>query len=108
MTLTGMRTTSVTAFVLVGLAVRSVGGLGGRDVPALALVGLGDVGANLLYGLATQRGFLSIVSVLGSLYPVVTVLLARGVLHERLMRVQLVGVASTLLGVALVALGRAG
>ena len=108
MTLTGMRMTSVTVFVIVGLVLRSVGGLGAGDVPALALVGLGDVGANLLYGLATQRGFLSIVSVLGSLYPVVTVLLARGVLHERLMRVQLVGVAATLLGVALVALGRAG
>jgi drug/metabolite transporter (DMT)-like permease len=107
MTLTGMRATSVTAFVVTALVVRSVGGLTPRDVPSLALVGLGDVGANLTFALASQRGFLSITSVLGSLYPVVTVLLARLVLHERLTRVQLLGVSAALAGVALVALGRA-
>ena len=86
---------------------RSVGGLVPRDVPSLALVGVGDVGANFTFALASQRGFLSITSVLGSLYPVVTVLLARLVLHERLTRVQLLGVSAALAGVALVALGRA-
>jgi drug/metabolite transporter (DMT)-like permease len=77
------------------------------DGTSLALVGVGDVGANLTFALASQRGFLSITSVLGSLYPVVTVLLARIVLHERLTRIQLVGVSTALAGVALVALGRA-
>ena len=49
----------------------------------LALVGLCDVGANMLFSLATTRGYLSIVSVLAALYPVVTVALAALVLHER-------------------------
>lgn len=107
MTLTGMRATSVTVFVVAAVVVRSVGGLTPRDLPSLALVGVGDVGANFTFALASQRGFLSITSVLGSLYPVVTVLLARLLLHERLTRIQLVGVSGALAGVALVALGRA-
>ena len=61
--------------------------------------------ANLLFVLATTRGLLSLVSVLGSLYPVVTVVLARVVLSERLARWQLVGVAGALTGVALISLG---
>jgi drug/metabolite transporter (DMT)-like permease len=48
---------------------------------------------------------LSLTSVLGSLYPVVTVLLARAVLHERLRPVQQVGVTGALAGVVLVSLG---
>jgi drug/metabolite transporter (DMT)-like permease len=107
MTLTGMRVTSVAVFVVAAVVVRSVGGLTTRDVPSLDLVGVGDVGANLTFALASQRGYLSITAVLGSLYPVVTVLLARVVLHERLTRVQQLGVATALAGVALVALGRA-
>ncbi|GAB3590092.1 EamA family transporter [Angustibacter peucedani] len=108
MTLTGMRATSVLVFAVVALVVRGVGGIGARDLPLLAVVGVGDVGANVLFALASQRGFLSITALLGSLYPVVTVVLARVVLHERLSRVQLVGVVGALAGVALVALGRAG
>jgi drug/metabolite transporter (DMT)-like permease len=105
MTLVGMRLTSVLLFVVAALATRRIGGLTLRDLPQLALVGLGDAGANLLYALATQRGFLSVTAVLGSLYPVVTVMLARVVLRERLTRVQQVGVATALSGVVLVSLG---
>jgi drug/metabolite transporter (DMT)-like permease len=107
MTLTGMRATSVAGFLVAALLLRSTGGLRPAAVPSLAVIGVGDVGANLTFALASQRGLLSITSVLGSLYPVVTVLLARVLLHERLTRVQLVGVATALAGVALVALGRA-
>jgi drug/metabolite transporter (DMT)-like permease len=105
MTLTGMRATSVTAFAVTALALRTWGGLGRRDVPSLLAIGGGDVGANLLFALASQRGMLSITSVLGSLYPVVTVLLARAVLRERLRPVQQVGVTGALAGVVLVSLG---
>jgi drug/metabolite transporter (DMT)-like permease len=108
MTLVGMRATSVVVFGVAALTLRTVGGLRPPDLPLLVLVGFGDVGANLLFGLASQRGFLSVVAVLGSLYPVVTVVLARVVLNERLQRVQQVGVLGALAGVALVALGRSG
>jgi drug/metabolite transporter (DMT)-like permease len=57
---------------------------------------------NALYALATLHGQLVIVSVLGSLYPAVTVLLAYRVLGERLGGVQQLGVAATLGGVVLV------
>jgi uncharacterized membrane protein len=76
--------------------------------PNLAtLVGAGvlDNLANLLFVLASARGLLSLVAVLGSLYPVVTVVLARLVLEERLARWQLIGVVGALGGVALISLG---
>jgi uncharacterized membrane protein len=71
----------------------------------LLLVGCADLGATWLYGIATTRGALSVVSVIGALYPVVTVLLARAVLHERLSRTQTIGVALALAGVAAVSAG---
>ena len=73
--------------------------------PALAAVGLCDVGANMLFSLATTRGFLSIVSVLSALYPVVTVALAALVLHERVAPSQRAGVAGALAGAALITVG---
>lgn len=105
MTMTGMRATSVTLFAVAALTLRTTGGLGVRDVGPLAVVGLADVGANLLFGVATQRGLLSVTAVLGSLYPMVTVLLARFLLHERLRPVQQVGVVAALAGVVLVSAG---
>jgi drug/metabolite transporter (DMT)-like permease len=72
---------------------------------AIAAVGLLDLLANLLFVLATSRGLLSVVGVLGSLYPAVTVVLAHVVLHERLTRTQNAGVLVTLAGVVALAAG---
>jgi drug/metabolite transporter (DMT)-like permease len=55
--------------------------------------------------LASARGYLSIVSVLGSLYPIMTVLAAYLFLGERISRLQRGGVVLALLGVAVVASG---
>jgi drug/metabolite transporter (DMT)-like permease len=74
-------------------------------LPALAAVGALDLAANALYAWGTTEGLLSVVAVLGSLYPVTTVLLARGVLGERIRRVQEVGVVTALAGVVLIAAG---
>jgi drug/metabolite transporter (DMT)-like permease len=71
----------------------------------VAIVGLLGTGANGLYALAAERGLLSLVSVLASLYPVGTVLLAHALLGERLLAAQRAGVALALAGVALVVLG---
>jgi drug/metabolite transporter (DMT)-like permease len=76
-----------------------------RDLVVLAVVGLFDNGANVLFAIAAREGLLTLVSVLGSLYPVSTVLLARFFLHERLGRIQSVGVAAAFLGVGLIAVG---
>ncbi len=72
-----------------------------RRLAALAAIGLSDIAANGSYALAASRGNLSIAAVLASLYPVVTALLARLVLSERLRRVQTVGVVTALAGVLL-------
>jgi len=74
-------------------------------VPAVVGLGLLDTAANGLFVLASARGYLSIVSVLGSLYPVATILAAHLFLGERISRVQRAGVAVTLAGIALVASG---
>jgi drug/metabolite transporter (DMT)-like permease len=103
MTMVGMRMTSVAAFAAIAVAARSLGGLTLRDLGPLTAIGLFDVSANLTFAIATTKGFVSIVSVLGSLYPVVTVLLARVVLHERMRRIQVTGVVVALTGVALIA-----
>ena len=68
-------------------------------------VGIFDTAANVLFGLAVSRGLLSVVSVLASLYPVVLVAMARVLLHERIARHQLGGVAIALTGVALISAG---
>jgi drug/metabolite transporter (DMT)-like permease len=74
-----------------------------RDLRMLAAAGALDFGATALYGIANRHGQLSIVAVAGSLYPVATVLLARAVLAEHVTRIQGLGVALALLGVALIA-----
>ncbi len=68
-------------------------------IGVLDLVGVG------LYALAGTHGLLSIVAVAASLYPLVTVLLARTVLGERVQRIQEVGIAAAIVGVAMIAGG---
>jgi drug/metabolite transporter (DMT)-like permease len=105
MTVTAMRAVQVAIVLVLFLAIRNLGGLVKRDIPMLATIGASDAGANVLYTFAASLGLLSVVSVLGSLYPIVTVLLAWWIHKERLMRVQYIGIAITFSGVALLALG---
>jgi drug/metabolite transporter (DMT)-like permease len=102
-TLWTMRLTSVALFVVAGLVARSVGGTRVHDLPALTVIGLGDVSANALFAFSSSRGMVSVASVLGSLYPVATVFWARLILGERLRRIQAVGVVMTLVGVVAIA-----
>jgi drug/metabolite transporter (DMT)-like permease len=74
--------------------------------PALIAIGILDTGGNVLFAAASSaHGLLSIVAVLASLYPVVTVLLARRLLGERVQRSQDVGVLFVLAGVVLITAG---
>jgi len=75
----------------------------GRRLGAVALVGIGDTGANLLFAYAATTGNLAVVGVLGSLYPVATVALARWLLGERLSGGQNAGVILALTGIGLLA-----
>ena len=92
---------ALAAALVVGASLRP----GRSFLPALVLIGLCDVGANMLFSLATTRGYLSIVSVLSALYPVVTVALAAVLLHERVARTQGIGVIGALAGAALITAG---
>ena len=101
MTMVTMRAT--TALFTIGLAIkyRTTGGFKIADAPSLIFIGIADFLANFTLGLATQHGLVSLVMVLGSLYPVVTVLLAFKFLHERLHKIQYVGVFLAVSGVAI-------
>ena len=72
---------------------------------ALVVVGLLDVTANAGFAVATTHGYLSIVAVLGSLFPLVTVALAHVRLQERLSSGQRAGVGLALAGVVAIASG---
>jgi drug/metabolite transporter (DMT)-like permease len=76
-----------------------------RDAAPLAAIGSLDLLANALFAFATTRGLLSVVSVVGSLYPAVTVVLARLLLAERVSRAQEIGVVATLAGVLAISAG---
>ncbi|MCU1675936.1 MAG: protein of unknown function transrane [Frankiales bacterium] len=68
----------------------------------LVVLGLCDGSSNAAFALASVSGALALVAVLASLYPVVTALLARRLLHERLSTPQWAGVAATLAGTVLI------
>jgi drug/metabolite transporter (DMT)-like permease len=70
-----------------------------------AITGVLEMVANGVYILAAREGLLSLVGVLGSLYPISTVLLARFLLHERLDRRQELGLVCALGGLSLIAAG---
>src|SRR3954452_2529229 len=99
------RTTSFVILVIAALMLRPPLRGVRPHVPALAIAGTLDVSANLMFAAASTKGLVSLVSVIGSLYPVVTVLLARLVLEERVQRVQEIGVLAALGGVVLIAAG---
>lgn len=76
----------------------------GRDTFSLTVPGLLLLAGTVLYVLAAENGSLSVVAVLGSLFPVVTVGLGVAVLGERMTRTQALGVLAALVGTVLVAL----
>jgi drug/metabolite transporter (DMT)-like permease len=103
MTLVVMRTVAVVLMAATALVTSTSLRVGAADAPMLLVVGGFDVGANVTFAYATRHGLLSVVSVLSSLYPAVTVVLARMMHAERLARLQLVGVVAALGGVVLIA-----
>ena len=99
----GGRLSSAILFGIIFLVLRPRVNVERSALKFIVAVGILDTGANGLFALATTHGYLSLVAVLGSLYPVVTVLLAFGVLRERIAPHQLAGAAATIAGVALIA-----
>ena len=69
------------------------------------LTGITGGGATIAYFFATQHGFLAITAVLTSLYPAITIGLARVLVHERLSAARLAGLILAGASVTLIALG---
>jgi drug/metabolite transporter (DMT)-like permease len=103
--LVGARVGSLAVLGLWAAATRAPLRLERSALPGVLMLGLLDTGANALFVLASERGYLSIVAVLGSLYPVATIVAAYLFLSERISRLQRTGVALALVGIALVATG---
>jgi drug/metabolite transporter (DMT)-like permease len=102
LTMVTMRSTTLIVSVGFFLQRKNFGGMTPRDIPLLAGIGIADFSANLLLGVATTKGLVSIAMVLGSLYPIATAVLAYLFLKERLHKVQYVGVLLAVGGVALI------
>jgi drug/metabolite transporter (DMT)-like permease len=101
------RFTSLSVVALTVLATRVPVGVPRSDLPLIASVGIGDTLGNFFYAASSRYGLISITSVLASLYPIVTVVLAHFVLHERIDRTQRLGVVGTLTGVAMISFSSA-
>jgi drug/metabolite transporter (DMT)-like permease len=99
------RITGVSLLVAATLVLRPPFRAGRRDIPVLIGIGTLDIAANAMFAVAATKGLVSVVSVLGSLYPITTVGLAAFVLRERPHRLAQVGVVTALCGVALIAAG---
>ncbi len=103
LTMVSMRIASVSIVISVALILRNRGSFKKEDMPALVFVGSADFLANLTLGIATTKGLASVAFVLGSLFPIVTALLAFGIHKERLLKVQYMGILAAVAGVATIA-----
>ena len=105
MTMTTMRFTTFVVALFLFARFRSVGGLSKKNLPILILIGGADLAGNLLLGVATTKGLVSVAVVLGALYPIITALLAYKFLNEILHKIQYLGIAFAITGVAFISLG---
>jgi len=105
MTMTSMRVISVSICILIALRYRTIGGFGKSDIKILVVIGVTDFVANLLLGVATTKGLVSVAMILGGLFPIVTSLLAFKFLHERLHKAQYLGIFLAVAGVSIISIG---
>jgi len=99
------RATATLVIVVAVLIARPRLAFGRRSVAIFALIGVGDTLGNVFFAASAAYGLVSVTSVLASLYPVVTVVLAHVFLAERVSAGQRLGIAGTLAGVALISAG---
>jgi drug/metabolite transporter (DMT)-like permease len=98
----GARASSSVLLLTLALAIRSPLRVGRTALATVVAIGACGATALVLFGYAASLGLISIATILASLYPIVTVLLAHLFMGERLRGLQLAGVALALAGVALV------
>ena len=96
------RITSAVLIVPLAWRLKRLGRVHGRLLAITAISGVCDAGANLFFLLATRHGYLSLASVITSLYPAATVMLAATVLHEHTGRIQKIGLVLAAASVVLI------
>lgn len=101
--LVAARLTSVSLMLIFATTQRRFTRVERSILPIVLLAGVMDAGGNALFVLAEQAGRLDIASVLASLYPVMTVILAFLLLKERLSRWQLLGILIVFAALPLIA-----
>lgn len=107
-TLVSNSLTVLIIYTVAALLLRQMPKAGGRALMGIVAIGLLGFAANLCFALASTIAPLTVVAVLASLYPVITVLLGWRILGEHLQRIQIVGVIAVFLGVAAIAASTAG
>jgi drug/metabolite transporter (DMT)-like permease len=75
-----------------------------KIIKVIAVVGIGDFTANILLGLASTKGLVSVAVVLAGLYPVITALWAYVHSHERLHKIQYFGIIATITGASIISI----
>lgn len=105
MTMTTMRLTTFVIALMLFARFKTTGGFSKKDLPILFGIGAADFFGNLLLGIATTKGLVSLAVVMGSLFPIVTALLAFKLLHERLHKLQYLGIFFAISGVAILSVG---
>ncbi|MCC6270746.1 MAG: DMT family transporter [Microbacteriaceae bacterium] len=102
-TLVSNSLTVLVIYAIGALILKQVPRARGRSLVGIVAIGILGISANLCFALASTVAPLTIVAVLASLYPVITVLLGWRILGEHLTRLQLVGVIAVFVGVATIA-----
>ena len=102
MTMVTMRAATFIVTMAIAFRAKSFGGFSKSEYPSLLFIGIADFLANLLLGIACNKGSISLAMVLGSMYPIATAVLAFKFLQERLHRIQYVGIILAVSGVAVI------
>jgi drug/metabolite transporter (DMT)-like permease len=102
LTMVSMRGASFFVTISLVIKFRTAGKFSKKDMPDLIFIGAADFLANLLLGIACTKGLVSVAMVFGSLYPIATAVLAYKFLHERLLKVQYLGIALAVIGVSII------
>jgi drug/metabolite transporter (DMT)-like permease len=100
-----MRFSYFVFLIIIFLLKRPAVQAGKAHLPAIIVLGICDALAGFAYALATTRGMLGLVAVVGALYPAVTVLLSMLILHERPQRTQFIGVLLAVGGITFISAG---
>ena len=102
LTMVSMRATTFFFTISLAIKFKTTGNFDKKALPLLFFIGGADFIANLLLGIACTKGLVSVAMVFGSLYPIATAVLAYKFLHERLHKVQYVGIALAVAGVSII------